>query len=203
MTTGNIVRSKKTGKDRYTPISTHLIQNETLTSDAKIILIYLLSLPSDWVVRKGWVEKRMLGMSRRKFNDAFKMLVELSYIHQHQQYRGNIKNGFNYVVYEEPTSELPNSDLPTSGEPVSVNRERSTTKYTETKYTNTNNTDTKETIKNNKIQNIELNNRTNTHTREVEPISLFELTPELEKEANRQAEFELQKLIKKKTYDTN
>ncbi len=207
MTTGNIVRSKKTGKDRYTPISTLLIQNETLTADARMMLIYLLSLPADWIVRKGWLHKQMVGMSRRKFNDAFKLLVEKDYIHQYQQYKGNIKNGFNYVVYEEPTTDTPTTDLPNAGEPAPVNRERSTTKYTETKYTITNNT-----LENNNIEtNNRTNNRTNTHTREkdlsnlfqpeqdkVEPQHLyFNLTPELQKEADRQAALAFENLLNK------
>jgi hypothetical protein len=207
LTTGNIVRSKKTGKDRYTPISTLLIQNETLTADARMMLIYLLSLPADWIVRKGWLHKQMVGMSRRKFNDAFKLLVEKDYIHQYQQYKGNIKNGFNYVVYEEPTIDTPATDLPNAGEPAPVNRERSTTKYTETKYTITNNT-----LENNNIEtNNRTNNRTNTHIREkdlsnlfqpeqdkVEPQHLyFNLTPELQKEADRQAALAFENLLNK------
>jgi hypothetical protein len=229
MSTGNIVRSKKTGKDRYTPISTLLIQNETLTADARIMLIYLLSLPADWIVRKGWLHKQMVGMSRRKFNDAFKLLVEKNYIHQYQQYKGNIKNGFNYVVYEEPTTDTPTTDTPTTdtpnfGEPAPVNRERSTTKYTETKYTNTNNTlennnietntnsyDNNEFLENSLLSNKETNLGTNTHTREkdisnlfqphqqkVEPENLyFNLTPELQKEADRQAALAFENLVNK------
>jgi hypothetical protein len=221
MTTGNIVRSKKTGKDRYTPISTLLIQNETLTADARMMLIYLLSLPADWIVRKGWLQKQMVGMSRRKFNDAFKLLVEKDYIHQYQQYKGNIKNGFNYVVYEEPTTDTPTTDLPNPGEPAPVNRERSTTKYTETKYTNTNNT-----LENNNIETntnsydkvlpksktlSNTNTGTNTHTREIDLSNLFQpqqdkvepqhlyfnLTPELQKEADRQAALAFENLLNK------
>ena len=221
MSTGNIVRSKKTGKDRYTPISTLLIQNETLTADARIMLIYLLSLPGDWIVRKGWLHKQMVGMSRRKFNDAFKLLVEKNYIHQYQQYKGNIKNGFNYVVYEEPTTDTPTTGTPNLGEPTPVNRERSTTKYTETKYTNTNNTLENNNIETNtnsydKVLPISktlsnTNTETNTHTREkdisnlfqphqqkVEPENLyFNLTPELQKEADRQAALAFENLVNK------
>ena len=40
--TGQIIRSKKTGKSRYTPISNEILQSSILTPEEKSILVHLL-----------------------------------------------------------------------------------------------------------------------------------------------------------------
>ena len=57
--TGQIVRSSKTGKSKYTPINNNILQSKTLTPEQKSIMVHLLSLPEDWVVYKTQIWKEM------------------------------------------------------------------------------------------------------------------------------------------------
>jgi hypothetical protein len=122
---GQIIRSKKTGKSRYTPISNEIIQSETLTPYEKIILIYMLSLPEDWIIYKTQIQGK-LRLSRKVFNDNWKGLVEKGYIHSQQLKRegSNLMGGYIHKIFEEPvdsfnedneignpTSELSNTGL--------------------------------------------------------------------------------------------
>lgn len=101
--TGQIVRSKKTGKSRYTPISNEILQSKTLTAEQKSILVHLLSLPEDWVVYKTEIWKEM-NIGRDRFNRAWTRLVELGYIYSVKviDSESNLIKGYNHIVYEEP-----------------------------------------------------------------------------------------------------
>jgi hypothetical protein len=110
--TGQIVRSKKTGKSRYTPISNDILQSKILTPEEKSILVHLLSLPEDWVVYKTEIWKHM-NIGRDRFNKSWKSLVEYGYIHSVKviDTNSNLIKGYNHIVYEEPF----NLDLPNIG----------------------------------------------------------------------------------------
>lgn len=117
--TGQILRSKKTGKSRYTPISNEILQSSELTPEEKSILVHLLSLPEDWVVYKGIIWRHM-NMGRDRFNKNWKGLVNKGYIISIRviDTETNLIKGWNHIVYEEPVlsdiTELPNdqdSDL--------------------------------------------------------------------------------------------
>jgi hypothetical protein len=117
--TGQILRSKKTGKSRYTPISNEILQSSELTPEEKSILVHLLSLPEDWVVYKGIIWRNM-NMGRDRFNKNWKGLVDKGYIVSIRVIDSdtNLIKGWNHIVYEEPVlsefTELPNdqdSDL--------------------------------------------------------------------------------------------
>ena len=82
--TGQIIRSNKTGKERYTPISNEILQSSILTPEQKSILVHLLSLPSDWIVYKTEIWKSM-NIGRDKFNNSWKGLVELGYIYSEKR----------------------------------------------------------------------------------------------------------------------
>ena len=101
--TGQIVRSKKTGKSRYTPISNEILQSQTLTPEQKSILVHLLSLPEDWVVYKTEIWKSM-NIGRDRFHKSWKGLVELGYIYSIKviDTNTNLIRGYNHIVYEEP-----------------------------------------------------------------------------------------------------
>jgi len=105
--TGQIVRSKKTGKSRYTPISNEIIQSKTLTIEERGVLIYLLSLPEDWVIYKKYIWKD-INIGRDKFNRIWANLVKYGYIVSIKviDINSNLIVGYNHVVYEEPV--LPN-----------------------------------------------------------------------------------------------
>jgi len=107
--TGQIVRSKKNGKSRYTPINNDILQSKTLTAEQKSILVHLLSLPEDWVVYKTEIWKDM-NIGRDRFNKSWTGLVELGYIVSVKMIdsTSNLIKGYNHIVYEEPTSVSPN-----------------------------------------------------------------------------------------------
>jgi hypothetical protein len=118
---GQIVRSKKTGKSRYTPINNDILQSSQLTCEEKTILIYLLSLPEDWVVYKTVIWQKM-NIGRNRFNAHWKGLVEKGYIVSVRviDAETNLVRGWNHIVYEEPvltecrtdqSSDLPNLGL--------------------------------------------------------------------------------------------
>jgi len=77
--TGQIVRSKKTGKSRYTPINNDILQSEVLTPEEKTILVYLLSMPEDWVVNKSQLIE-WANFGRDSVNVDWKGLIEKGYV---------------------------------------------------------------------------------------------------------------------------
>ena len=101
--TGQIVRSKKNGKSRYTPISNDILQSKTLTAEQKSILVHLLSLPEDWVVYKTEIWKDM-NIGRDRFNKSWTGLVKLGYIVSVKMIDSNTNliKGYNHIVREEP-----------------------------------------------------------------------------------------------------
>jgi hypothetical protein len=112
--TGQIIRSKKTGKSRYTPISNEILQSSTLTPEEKSILVHLLSLPEDWVVYKTLIWKEM-NIGKNRFNTHWKSLVEKGYIQSIRMIdtNSNLIRGWNHIVYEEPI--IQSTDIPDLG----------------------------------------------------------------------------------------
>lgn len=100
--TGNIVRSRKTGRSRYTPITNDILQSRDLTPEEKSILIYLLSMPENWVVMKKKLFE-WANFGRDSVNKAWRGLIEKGYVVSIRVF--NAKGqfvGWNHVVYEEP-----------------------------------------------------------------------------------------------------
>jgi hypothetical protein len=128
--TGQILRSRKNGKTRYTAISNDILQSKTLTPQEKSILVHLLSLPETWIVYKGLIWKEM-NMGREQFNKHWKGLVEKGYVLSIRMIdkETNLVKGWNHVVYEEPVLHEDgidqSSDLPNLGqsENPSLNKE--------------------------------------------------------------------------------
>ena len=101
--TGQILRSRKNGKSKYTAINNDILRSKTLTAQEKSILVHLLSLPEDWVVYKGLIWKEM-NMGREQFNRNWKGLVDKGYVVSIRliDRNTNLVVGWNHVVYEEP-----------------------------------------------------------------------------------------------------
>jgi hypothetical protein len=110
---GQIIRSKKTGKSRYTPVSNEILQSLTLSAEEKSILVHLLSLPEDWVVYKMAFGKQ-LNMGRHRFNNAWKGLQQKGYIVSVQMIdtNTNLMRGWNHMVHEEPVLNEQRIDQP-------------------------------------------------------------------------------------------
>jgi hypothetical protein len=108
---GQILRSKKNGKSRYTPINNNILQSKTLSPEQKSILVHLLSLPEDWIVYKTEIWKDM-NIGRDRFNKAWVILVKLGYIVSVRMIKPNGQlEGYNHIVYEEPVFELTEDQL--------------------------------------------------------------------------------------------
>lgn len=100
--TGQIVRSRKTGRSRYTPITNDILQSRDLTPEEKSILIYLLSMPEDWVVVKSQLFK-WANFGRDSVNKAWRGLIEKGYVVSIRVFNSKGQfDGWNHVVYEEP-----------------------------------------------------------------------------------------------------
>jgi len=100
--TGQIIRSDKSGKSNYTPITNDILQSKTLTCEQKSILVHLLSMPKDWVIYKNNFWKNM-NIGRERFNKAWKVLEELGYIVMTKNIgKNNLIVGYSYIVYEVP-----------------------------------------------------------------------------------------------------
>ena len=110
---GQIIRSKKTGKSRYTPVSNEILQSLTLSAEEKSILVHLLSLPEDWVVYKMAFGKQ-LNMGRHRFNNAWKGLQQKGYIVSVQMIdtTTNLMRGWNHMVHEDPVLDEQRIDQP-------------------------------------------------------------------------------------------
>jgi hypothetical protein len=100
MNTGQIFKCK--ANRNYTKIPNSMIQNKELSMDAKCLCAYLLSLPEDWVVNKTSLPDHFIEGKHRVYN-AFDELIERGYILRTEIFNGNLRAGYNYIVYDEPT----------------------------------------------------------------------------------------------------
>ena len=101
--TGQICRSKKNAQSRYTMIDNAILQSWELTPEEKSILIYLLSMPENWIV----IKRKLIddcNIGRDRFNRAWKGLQEKGYIQSIRVIDVDTKQikGWNHIVYEEP-----------------------------------------------------------------------------------------------------
>lgn len=100
--TGRIIKSKASGN--FTTISNDVCRSEELTLEEKGLLVYLLSLPCDWVVYRQHLYNR-LNEAKNKIDRTFRGLQEKGYIHSvklHQEGSGKFM-GWEHVVTDSPT----------------------------------------------------------------------------------------------------
>lgn len=172
-----IIRSKQTAKSNFIMIPNSIARSKTLTMDERGILIFLLSLPENWVVRKGQVQEQMVGMGRVRYEKAFSTLEEKGYIVKVQHFKGNLKNGVTYIVYESPVTQV--SDLPENrcaGKPTHRKTDESETEVLQIQTTtNTKNTNTEIKKKNSSVVS---SIRTSMEIEEI-PSYLKEPSPEI------------------------
>lgn len=74
-----IIRSFNSSKHNFTPISNHLLKDKRISLEAKGLISFILSLPEDWVIYKGWVQ-RELGLGRYQFDRIWKECTDIGYI---------------------------------------------------------------------------------------------------------------------------
>jgi hypothetical protein len=101
MNSGMIVKSKST--DRFTSIDNEIIRNKNLDLDERGLLIFLLSMKSDWVVYKTTLHN-LVGCSKGTLDRVFKGLQTKGYIISVKVINelGRF-DGWNHVVYDTPS----------------------------------------------------------------------------------------------------
>jgi len=112
-------------KDKYAITPNALIQNSAITLEARGLLVYLLSLPSDWKLNiKDLSKKNNVG--ENKIRKLIKELTKYRYIIRTQS---RIKDGtfksFDYFIYDtpqtleiRPVDDLPQVDIPQVDNPL-------------------------------------------------------------------------------------
>lgn len=97
-------------------------QDRTLSYEARGVLFYLLSKPTDWIVRPKDLQQEGAGRDK-----VYRILGELE---QHRYlFRDFTRNsegvitGLEYVVYEEPFPENPDTAKPDTVQPDTANKE--------------------------------------------------------------------------------
>ena len=118
-----INKSKLT--EKFSTVPNALIQNFIVSLEARGLLVYLLSLPSDWKLNiKDLSKKNNLG--ENKIRKLVNELIECKYIIRVQD---RVKNGtfksFNYFIYDtpqtqqiRPVDDLPQVDIPQVDNPL-------------------------------------------------------------------------------------
>jgi hypothetical protein len=91
---------------RYTAISNHIIDHPTLSPDARIALIYLLSKPDDWQLQINDL-RRLLGTADKNCgrNKAYEVLKELkasAYVVAFEELLRGRFHRLTYYVFDEP-----------------------------------------------------------------------------------------------------
>ena len=98
--TTKIIRSVNSSKYNFTPISNSLIQNQTLSLEARGLVIFILSLPETWVIYKGQVQTA-LNMNKTKFNRVWKECIDAGYI---KVIKERVDNGSEFEVFKKVSS---------------------------------------------------------------------------------------------------
>lgn len=97
MNSGQIVKAKVESK--FVIMPNEIVQDINLSLRSKGLLSYLLSLPPDWVIYKTQLYKAFKTDGRRAIDACFEELSEKGYIIAVEQFNGNLRAGYNYVIY--------------------------------------------------------------------------------------------------------
>lgn len=137
--TSKIVRSVNSSKYNFTPISNQLIQNVSITLEARGLICFILSLPENWVIYKQQVQK-FLKMGDIKFDRVWKECVTAGYISVKKQRLSNGRFIYHYSVSDVlSTNENTTGGKPTFGEPTSIEKKEEEKIYKENKDQEINN----------------------------------------------------------------
>lgn len=128
MNTGQIVRAKSI-RD-FTMVKNDVLRSKSLTIEERGLLVYLLSLPEDWILYKSKLHENMPD-SKGTIDRVFKGLQEKGYIISVKVIDPQTKvfKGWNHVVYEDPileesdTREKPTSVFADIGQSMPIQRQ--------------------------------------------------------------------------------
>jgi len=113
-------------RDNYCIIDRRTLQNKNISWAATGMLAYLLSLPSNWKLTK----EELIGHKTNKRDGTravFEELLKNKYIYKRERKDTNLKNQFNYYVFEKPYTEkeikemFTLTDIPLTENPITEN----------------------------------------------------------------------------------
>jgi len=98
-----IIRDPSFRKSNFTIISNTIIEDASLTLEARMLLIYILHLPDTWKVYKENIKKHQ-NMGRVKFDRIWKELKLGGYIKSERIIDGNTKQftGWKHTITDNP-----------------------------------------------------------------------------------------------------
>tara|TARA_R110000868_G_scaffold83813_8_gene236717 strand:+ start:10504 stop:11235 length:732 start_codon:yes stop_codon:yes gene_type:complete len=128
MNTGQIVRAKSV-RD-FTMVKNDVLRSKSLTIEERGLLVYLLSLPEDWILYKSKLHENMPD-SKGTIDRVFKGLQDKGYVISVKVIDTQTKvfKGWNHVVYEDPileesdTREKPTSAFADIGQSMPIQRQ--------------------------------------------------------------------------------
>ena len=115
--------NKSTLKDNFTVIPNNMLNDEGIDADCLAGMVYLLSKPSNWIVKPTNIQNRF-KFGRDKTYRVINQLVKKKYIVREEHRTEGKYSSFSYYVYDSPFP-----GLPYTAEPYTANQY--TTKYRE------------------------------------------------------------------------
>ena len=92
---------KSSLKDNYSVMPNDLINNDRLDADSLAVLVYLLSKPSNWIVKPTNIQNRF-QYGKEKTYKIIKVLMDERYIYRQVHRVENKYDGYTYYVYDSP-----------------------------------------------------------------------------------------------------
>ena len=118
--------NKSTLKDNYSVIPNNMLNDEGLDADCLAVLVYLLSKPSNWIVKPTNIQNRF-NFGKDKSYRVINHLIKKNYIKREEHRVEGQYASFTYYVYDSPFPCLPETAEPDTAEPDTANKD--TTKY--------------------------------------------------------------------------
>ena len=118
--------NKSTLKDNFTVIPNNMLNDIGLDTDCLAVLVYLLSKPSNWIVKPTNIQNRF-NFGKDKAYRIINQLIKKQYIVREEHRVEGQYASFTYYVYDSPFPCLPETAKPEAAEPEAANKD--TTKY--------------------------------------------------------------------------
>ena len=118
--------NKSTLKDNYSVVPNAMINDIGLDADCLAVMMYLLSKPSNWVVKPTNIQNRF-NFGKDKSYRVINQLIKKNYIKREEHRVEGQYASFTYYVYDSPFPCLPEAAEPDTAEPDTANKD--TTKY--------------------------------------------------------------------------
>ncbi len=116
---------RKSGSNQhFTVIYQEVAQHDTMSMEARGLLLFMLSLPEDWEYNKKWLQNQCPGWGREKLAKILKELEQKGYLIRtsKQDESTGIMLGWDWEILAESTLNSDLRETPHTDEPVQENR---------------------------------------------------------------------------------